>query len=111
MKRQREITLFADCLREQLEPERTRADQAAAQAVAERARSEPAERDRAEAQGKIDGLKSGLEPLQEVLAQARQEAAETGAKAEQMARAAKDANERLARLHSRGVWARLRNRP
>ena len=54
-------------------------------------------------------MKLGLEHMHEVLAQARREAAETGAKAEQAARAAKDGNERLAR--SRGGWAQLRNRP
>jgi hypothetical protein len=52
-----------------------------------------------------------MKHMHEVLIQARREAAETGARAEQAARAAKDANERLAQLNSRGVWARLRNRP
>ena len=69
------------------------------------------ERGRAAAQGEVDGLKLGMEHMQEVLAQARREAEETGVKAEQAARAAKDANERLARLNGRGWWARLRNRP
>jgi hypothetical protein len=111
---------LAELLREQLERERERADKAEEQAAAERARAERAEaeaeaaeqRSRADlATGEVDGLKLGLEHMQEVLAQARREAAEIGAKGEQAARAAKDANERLARLHSRGVWARLRNRP
>jgi hypothetical protein len=109
---------LAEVLRGQLERERERADKAEGQAAAERARAERAETEAAEqrsradlATGEVDGMKLGLEHMQEVLAQARREAAETGAKAEQMARAAKDANERLARLHSRGVWARLRNRP
>jgi hypothetical protein len=102
---------LADLLREQLERERELADKAEARAA--RAEAEAAEqRSRADlATGEVDGLKLGLEHMQEVLAQARREADETGAKAEQAARAAKDANERLARLHSRGVWARLRNRP
>jgi hypothetical protein len=98
--------------------QRERAERAETQAAAERARADQAEQERAaareeqrQAQGEVDGLKLGLEHMHEVLAQARREAAETGAKAEQAARAAKDANERLARLHSRGVWARLRNRP
>jgi hypothetical protein len=109
---------LAEVLRGQLERERERADKAEGQAAAERVRAERAETEAAEqrsradlATGEVDGMKLGLEHMQEVLAQARREAAETGAKAEQMARAAKDANERLARLHSRGVWARLRNRP
>ena len=109
---------MAELLREQLERERERADRAEGQAAAERARAERAEAEAAEqrsradlATGEVDGMRLGLEHMQDVLAQARREAAETGAKAEQAARAAKDANERLARLHSRGVWARLRNRP
>jgi hypothetical protein len=109
---------LAEVLRGQLERERERADKAEGQAAAERVRAERAETEAAEqrsradlATGEVDGMKLGLEHMQEVLAQARREAAETGARAEQAARAARDANERLARLHSRGVWARLRNRP
>ena len=109
---------MAELLREQLERERERADRAEGQAAAERARAERTEAEAAEqrsradlATGEVDGMRLGLEHMQDVLSQARREAAETGAKAEQAARAAKDANERLARLHSRGVWARLRNRP
>jgi hypothetical protein len=106
-----EANRLAEVLREELERQRERADRA--EARAERAEAELVEqRSRADmAAGEVDGMKLGLEHMQEVLAQARREAAETGARAEQAARAARDANERLARLHSRGVWARLRNRP
>lgn len=90
---------------------RDRAEQAEAGLTAAQAEV-AAQRSRADlAMGEVDGLKLGLEHMQEVLAQARREADETGVKAEQAARAAKDANERLARLHSRGLWARMRNRP
>jgi DNA repair exonuclease SbcCD ATPase subunit len=93
-----------ETLQQQLERERERADRAEAELVAQRSRADQAE-------GELDGVKLGLEHMQSVLAQARQEAAEAAAKAEQAARAVKDANERLARLHSRGLWARVRNRP
>jgi chromosome segregation ATPase len=91
-------------LRERAEQAEAGREAAQAEAAAQRGRADLAI-------GEVDGLKLGLEHMQEVLTQARREADQTGVKAEQAARAAKDANERLARLHSRGVWARLRNRP
>ncbi|HZI77482.1 MAG TPA: hypothetical protein VFD73_26255 [Gemmatimonadales bacterium] len=105
-------------LREQLARAEERAKRAeeerdAAQTATAKLRDErEAERvARQRAEGEIDGLKLGLEHMQEALAHARKEATETAARAEQAARAAKDANERLARLYSRGLWARVRNRP
>jgi len=107
-----------EALREALARERERADRAEAlAAAAEQGQAEARER-AARLEGELDGVKLATEHLHDQLAQATRQRDEAlslslerkaAADAEQRAREAAEAA--LERLQSRGVWARLRNRP
>lgn len=103
---------------------RERVERSETQTAAERARADAAQVEAAElrerlgrAEGEAEGLKLGLEHLQDLAAQAKQEAEEARQKAEEAARRAEDAERQvreaeaaLARLRDRGLLARLLNR-
>ena len=103
------------------ETDRERADRAEAQAAAERARADQATQEWAVvrealrlAQGEVEGLKHGMEHLQEVAVQARRQveeaqcrAAAAAARAEAADRVALAAKQELERLQSRSWWRRL----